>query len=163
MIREVQGDILLSHAAGIAHGVAPGDHFDSGLALQLREQWPALVRDFRHHCHTASPRPGGVWSWAGANGLRIFNLLTQEPPPGNHGHAKPGHAKLEYVNHALRALRKVVEDEKLSSLALPRIATGVGGLDWITVKPLVQQYLGDLAIPVYVYSEYKKGVAATES
>ncbi len=43
MIHEVAGDILLTKAQAVAHGVAPNDHFDSGLALALREQcrsWP---------------------------------------------------------------------------------------------------------------------------
>ncbi|MGV2462925.1 UNVERIFIED_CONTAM: Appr-1-p processing protein, partial [Pseudomonas aeruginosa] len=48
MIREVEGDILLSGAQVIAHGIAPQDHFDSGLALALRERWPSMVRDYRH-------------------------------------------------------------------------------------------------------------------
>jgi len=43
MIKEVSGDILLSGARAIVHGVAPGDHFDTGLALSLREAWPALA------------------------------------------------------------------------------------------------------------------------
>jgi O-acetyl-ADP-ribose deacetylase (regulator of RNase III) len=42
MIKEVSGDILLSKAQVIAHGVAPNDPFHNGLALQLREQWPAM-------------------------------------------------------------------------------------------------------------------------
>ena len=37
MIREVEGDILLTDAEAIAHGVAPHDHFQNGLALALRE------------------------------------------------------------------------------------------------------------------------------
>lgn len=158
MIQEVQGDILLTNAAAIAHGVAPGDHFDSGLALQLRGEWPALARDFRHHCHTTHPGPGDLWTWSAATGLRIFNLLTQEPPPGEHGHGKPGRARLEHVNHALRALRKALDAEPVASLALPRIATGVGGLAWAEVRPLIVQHLGDLPFPVQVYVEYKKGV-----
>jgi O-acetyl-ADP-ribose deacetylase (regulator of RNase III) len=42
MIHEVTGDILLSTAQAIARGVAPNDHFDSGLALALREKWPGV-------------------------------------------------------------------------------------------------------------------------
>lgn len=38
----------------------------------------------------------------------------------------------------------------------------VGGLDWEDVKPLVTQYLGELNIPVIVYTTYHKGVAADE-
>ncbi len=44
MIREVAGDLLLSEVEAIAHGVAPNDHFDQGLALALREKWPAMAR-----------------------------------------------------------------------------------------------------------------------
>ena len=44
MIYEVSGDILLSEARAIAHGVAPNDNFATGLALSLREHWPALYK-----------------------------------------------------------------------------------------------------------------------
>ncbi len=48
MIYEVSGDILLSEARAIAHGVAPNDNFANRLpALSLREHWPALYKDFR--------------------------------------------------------------------------------------------------------------------
>ena len=58
MIHEVAGDILLTKAKAIAHGVAPNDYFDSGLALELRKQWPAMVKDFRHYVHQTHPKPG---------------------------------------------------------------------------------------------------------
>lgn len=77
--------------------------------------------------------------------------------------AKSGKATVERVNHTLRALRKWVEEEKFASLALPRLATGVGGLDWKDVAPLVERHLGDLEIPVYLYTSYRKGVAAEET
>jgi O-acetyl-ADP-ribose deacetylase (regulator of RNase III) len=66
------------------------------------------------------------------------------------------------VNHCLKALRKTIEYEKFSSVALPKLATGVGGLDWKNVKPLIEKHLGDLAIPVYVYSTCQPGVKAKE-
>jgi O-acetyl-ADP-ribose deacetylase (regulator of RNase III) len=130
------------------------------LALALRERWPAMVKDFRHYCQVERPKPGGVWTWAGADGRRIVNLLTQEPAPAHH--AKPGRASVGHVNHALRELRRVAEEEQLASLALPRLATGVGGLDWKEVRPLVEKHLGDLKIPVLVYETYRPGVAAIE-
>lgn len=160
MIHFVSGDILLSSSRAIAHGVAPGDHFDTGLALALRERWPAMVKDFRHHCQVSHPKPGELWTWAGADGARIINLLTQDAAPGQHAH--PGRATIAHVNHALRNLRGLVEQEKIASLALPRLATGVGGLDWNDVRPLIERDLGDLKIPVCVYAEYRAGVAAKE-
>lgn len=160
MIHFLTGDILLSSSRAIAHGVAPGDHFDSGLALALRERWPAMVKDFRHYCQQSHPKPGTLWTWAGANGVRIVNLLTQEAAPAHH--ARPGKASLANVNHALRELARLVETEKIGSLALPRLATGVGGLEWSEVRPLLEKHLGALEIPVCVYETYKPGVAAAE-
>lgn len=160
MIHEVKGDILLTKAQCIAHGVAPNDHFDSGLALSLRENWPAMAKDFRHYAQQAHPKPGELWSWGGAGGVQIVNLLTQE---GEHtSGARPGPAKLANVNHALRRLRHLLETGETRSIALPRLATGVGGLDWADVFPLIQQHLGDLPLPVYVYVEYRKGQQAHE-
>jgi O-acetyl-ADP-ribose deacetylase (regulator of RNase III) len=52
--------------------------------------------------------------------------------------------------------------EKLTSLALPRLATGVGGLAWAEVKPFVEKTLGDLSIPVFLYTSYHKSMKASE-
>ena len=160
MIHEVPGDILLSQAAVIAHGVAPNAHFDRGLALSLRERWPAMAKDFRHWAHHSKQHPGTLWAWGGAGGRRIVNLLTREASENEGG--RQGRAKIEYVNHALKALREFCAKENIGSLALPRLATGLGGLDWSDVKPLVEHHLADLNIPVYVYATYKAGQAAPE-
>lgn len=152
MIRYVSGDLLKSQASLIAHGVAPNDNFGQGLALALRENWPALYKDFRHYCQSQHPKAGECWVWAGANGQRIANLLTQEAAYG-HGE-RPGKATIANVNHALRALHKYVEREKITTIALPRIATGVGGLDWKDIKPLIEQQLGSLDADIEVYETY---------
>lgn len=160
MIYEVAGDILLTKALAIAHGVAPNDHFDSGLALALRDRWPAMAKDFRHYAHQTHPKPGEVWMWGAVGGVRIYNLLTQE---GEHGHdTKPGRATLANVNHCLRRLRHELEKSEVKSLAMPALATGVGGLKWAEVQPLVKQHLGELSIPIYVYTTYHKGQKANE-
>lgn len=161
MLHDVQGDLLLTQAAVLAHGVAPNDPFSQGLALSLREHSPALYKDFRHYCQTYNPKPGELWTWVGADGKRIVNLFTQSAPEGHHG-GKPGRASLTAVSHALKALHKLAEQEKFSSIALPRLATGVGGLDWSEVRPLIAQHLGDLRIPVYLYTTFHAGVAAKE-
>lgn len=161
MIREVSGDILLTGAQSIAHGVAPNDPFQSGLALQLRENWPAMYKDFRHYCQTQHPKPGELWTWMSAEGKRVVNLFTQESAYG-HG-SKPGKATTQHVGHTLKALRKLIETERFSSVALPRLATGVGGLEWTEVAPLVQQHLGDVGIPVIIYTTYHAKQKADEA
>ncbi|MBY0575436.1 MAG: Appr-1-p processing protein [Gallionellaceae bacterium] len=160
MIHELTGDILLSGAKAIVQGVAPNDDFHQGLALQLRERMPALYKDFRHFCQTQHPKSGGLWTWMSADGHYIVNLFTQDAAY-EHG-SKPGNASLSQVNHTLHALRTFAQKEKLASLALPRLACGVGGLNWDDVRPLIEKQLGDLDIPVYVYANYQKGVKANE-
>lgn len=160
MITEVSGDILLTHARAIAHGLAPDDHFEHGLALQLRERWPSLARDFRHWHHQAHPKAGEVWTWTAPDGTRVFNLLTQDE--ATHAKRDGVRPRLEHVNHAFRALRREIEKEQPTSVAIPRIATGVGGLTWEEVRPLIQRHLGDLSIPIYVYAHYKPAQRADE-
>ena len=160
MIHEVEGDILLTNAQAIAHGVAALDPMNQGLALSLHEQYPSMHKDFHHWCHQTNPSPGEAWVWGGAEGVRIINLLTQE---GSHKAGnKPGKTTEPSVNHALRALKKIIQKEKFSSVALPRLATGVGGLDWDQVRPLIHNQLGELDIPIYVYVKFVQGSKAVE-
>ncbi|MEM7168043.1 MAG: hypothetical protein AAF581_21500 [Planctomycetota bacterium] len=52
MIHKVAGDVLLTKAQVIAHGVAPNDNFGQGLALALRE---ALARHVQGLSSLLSP------------------------------------------------------------------------------------------------------------
>ena len=160
MIREVSGDILLSKADTIAHGVAPNDHFNQGLALSLRKQYPQMYKDFRHGMHVKHTKEGGIVTWSGEDAPRIVHLLTQEHAKGDNAH--PGKAKTSYVNKALRELREWADGAGVATVALPRLATGVGGLGWDEVKPLIEQHLGDASFDVVVYSEFHSGQEADE-
>lgn len=159
MITKVTGDILLTDARAIAHGVAPHDHFNQGLALSLKQLHPAMVKDFRHYCFQFNPKAGSAWIWASPERV-IFNLLTQEPAKDKN--ANPGKATHANINHALKDLQKQVIENNIHSLALPKLATGVGGCEWSEVEPLIEKHLGDLNIPVFIYETYKKGVKADE-
>jgi len=158
MIHYVTGDILLTDADVVAHGVAPGDDFAQGLALSLREHWPAMYKDFRHWDRQFHPKPGEVWIWSGPLGPRIVALLTQDRAEERR-HLP---ARVEHVNHALKALRQLVDAEGIGSVALPRLATGVGGLDWDEVRPLVERHLADADAAVYVYETFQAGRKADE-
>lgn len=86
--------------------------------------------------------------------------MTQD---GEHSHGKkPDKATTANVNHCLRRLQHELEREEIKSIALPRLATGVGGLDWAEVRPLIQSHLGGLKIPVFIYNHYQPGVQAAE-
>jgi O-acetyl-ADP-ribose deacetylase (regulator of RNase III) len=161
MIHLVEGDILLSKAHAIAQGVGINDPMDKGLALQLHNLYPSMHKDFHHWCHQHSPEAGEAWAWVNAEGKFVVNLITQEKAD-SHDH-RHGVATLAHVQHSLKALAKIAVKENFTSLALPRLATGVGGLDWADVLPLIEKKLGDLNIPVYVYETYHADQAANEA
>lgn len=164
MIHSLDGDLLLSKAELIAHGVAPNDDFKHGLALALREKFPGMYKDFRHHCRQSNPKCGTVWLWQGVDQtgkpVKIAALFTQEPT--EHDGGRPGKAKTEHVNHALHELKKLVEKEHIASVALPALATGVGGLEWRHVEPLVQTQFAGVKATVCLYTKYTAGKAANE-
>lgn len=161
MIYEVEGDILLTKSPVIAHGVAANDPMTQGLALSLHKSYPAMHKDFHHWCHVQHPDPGEAWMWGTVGGVRLVNLITQD---GGYGHgAKPGQATLKNVRKSLKKLKKMAKKEKFSSMALPKLATGVGNLDWDDVKPLIYEQLGEMKIPVYLYTVFHEGKQAQES
>jgi O-acetyl-ADP-ribose deacetylase (regulator of RNase III) len=66
------------------------------------------------------------------------------------------------VSHCLRRLRHELEKGEVKSLAMPKLATGVGGMAWSVVHLLIVQHLGDLPIPIFLYSTFAKGQSAVE-
>jgi len=160
VIHFVSGDILLSRAQVLAHGVAPNDPMTHGLAFEVRQKYPALHKDFHHWCSQQHPKAGSAWLWGAPGGVRVVNLLTQD---GGYGiGAKPGRATLHNVREALRAFAKMAAKEGFESVAMPRLATGVGALTWEDVLPVIEDRLGGLELPVYVYAEYRPGKTAHE-
>ena len=83
------------------------------------------------------------------------------PPPAPEG-TGPGPASVKSVNQALRSLKKMIAEEKLKSVALPRLATGVGGLEWDDVRPLIMNQLADVDAKIYVYRVFAPGRKAKE-
>lgn len=86
-----------------------------------------------------------MWTWSGASDTHLINLFTQD---GSYGHgAKPRRATVTNVNHALRALAAEIQKEGYTGVALRRLPTGVGGLNWEEVEPLIEAHLG-VSIPI---------------
>ena len=54
-------------------------------------------------------------------------------------------SKLEWISQGLADLRKVLAEKQISSVAIPPLGCGLGGLEWELVKPRIEYALGDLA------------------
>lgn len=158
MVQLVAGDILLSRSEVIAHAMAPEENFSSGFAKALRRKWPAIAEDFRRHRARGALHPGGVWVWKAPSGQQIVGLITHEVAQEK----KAGRATVAYVDHALVALRGLVKRRRAKSLAITRLATGSGGLQWSDVETFIHEHFMDLKIPVTLYDRHRRGVKISE-
>jgi O-acetyl-ADP-ribose deacetylase (regulator of RNase III) len=159
-MKEVTGDILLSEAQALVHGVAIDDDFKHGVGAELKSMWPSLYKDFRHFCKTQSPKEGDVWAWKGPGSPVIFNLFTQGAPKSDGG--LPGKATLSNVHHALKNLTKELNEQEIKSVAITKLATGVGGLEWNEVKNTLTNDLSNYKGKVVLYTTFKAKEKAQE-
>lgn len=160
MIYEVEGDILMSRAAVIAQGVSVNDPMTSGLARKLQEKFPTMRDEFNEWCEETKPKPGAIWLWGGAGKTKVLNLLVGEEADPEL--TRPSRPNKIAVNQAFRAMNKLVVDERLTSIAMPKIGSGVGGIDWLEVKGMMHSQLGELLIPLFVYVTELDGLLASE-
>ncbi len=160
MIYEVEGDILMSRAEVVAQGLSINDPMTSGLARKLQEKYPSMRAEFEQWCEETEPEPGDVWLWKGTGKSKILNLIVGEAADPELGRARRPN-KIA-VNKAFRTLNTVVVEERLSSIAMPKIGSGVGGIDWLEVRGMMHSQLGELLIPVFVYVTELDGMLASE-
>lgn len=83
----------------------------------------------------------------------VLNLATQDSRGG---------AEIEFVEECLENFTDYYKEEGITSLAIPRIAAGLGGLEWEDVKELLNEVLGPLPIPIYVYENFEKFTLGNE-
>ena len=69
------------------------------------------------------------------------------------------HGNLEKT---LKNLVKFIEKDKPDSIAIPKLASGVGGLEWDDVRQSIDKFLDGIEVLVYVYTTYSKAVKAKE-
>lgn len=151
-VEYISGDLFLSRAQTLAHGVNCRGRMGAGIAVEFRRRFPKMYKDYRQRCHREELRPGDLFLWKDSTPW-ILNLATQDRTSG---------ARFTFVEACLTRLARDYANEGITSLAMPRIAAGLGGLVWSEVRELIDSILGPLPIPLFVYDEYVEEVAADE-
>jgi O-acetyl-ADP-ribose deacetylase (regulator of RNase III) len=159
MIYEVEGDIMLTRAQVIVNDVGVGDPMTRGLSRVLNERYPVMVEDYREWCEQNNPEPGEVWLWEAADKTQIINLITHE---GDEDPTRVRRPNKIAVNRCLRRLAKMVIDQRIKSLAMPKIASGDFGLDWIEVRGMMDSQLSEVLAPIFIYVVELEGQVASE-
>ena len=131
-----QGDIFQSGAEALVNPCNTVGAMGAGLALAFKRKFPAMNKDYVKFCNEGKLRPGVMHVWEGDNPKFIINFPTKEHYVQD--------SKLEYITKGLEALKQVVEEKEIKSIAVPAIGTGLGNLSWDIVKPLLEEFADSL-------------------
>lgn len=149
----VRGDLFINRvgAGALGHGCNCAGSMGAGIAVGFKERYPAMFEEYRR-CKATPPEfgLGDVFLWREDGRPAVFNLGTQ-PRPGRG-------ATYAVVEQVLREMRAVADREAVTTIAVPRIAAGFGGLSWKKVRTIVEAVFADWAGTLFVYDDFEAGV-----
>lgn len=150
MLNFVQGDILDSDCEVLVDAVNCVGVAGKGVALAFKRRFPRLHSHYLSICEYGLIQPG-IPKWH-------LNMDSSSPtwivlfPTKNHWRDP---SKLEWIDKGLRRLAEDLLEEGelgISSIALPALGCGAGGLDWEReVKPLMLTHLGSLNLRIDIH------------
>jgi hypothetical protein len=108
-----------------------------------------MYKEYRRHCKTI-PRQfnvGDAFLWKEKHRPFVFNLGTQE---------RPGrYATYQAIEKALMSMMSQADIEGIKTIAIPRIGSGYGGLEWKKVSEVIEKVFENWSGILFVYEEYQ--------
>ncbi|MCK9914717.1 macro domain-containing protein [Microbacteriaceae bacterium K1510] len=123
-----------------------------GVAREFKERDPQMFASYKHICDKKLLAPGKLWLWRGAD------YWTLNFPTKIHWRNP---SKLEWIEAGLQKFVDAHEGQGIREISFPRLGCGNGGLDWNDVRPLMERYLAQLKIEVYIH-DYTKAIGLPE-
>lgn len=139
MIIEATGNLLKAPVDALVNTVNTQGVMGKGIALQFKRAFPAMFEEYAAAAKRGEVALGKmhVWPTQTLDGPRyVINFPTK-----GHWRAK---SRLEDVESGLRDLVRVIRDLSITSIAVPPLGCGNGGLDWADVEPRIRAALSDL-------------------
>lgn len=136
MIRLMKGDILQAQVEAIVNTVNCVGVMGRGIALQVKKAFPENYNAYLAACERGDVRPGKMFVFdAGPLGWPryIINFPTKR-----HWRNK---SRIEDIEAGLVSLIEEIQARNINSVAIPPLGSGLGGLDWNEVRPLIESAL----------------------
>lgn len=149
MIRYLDGDIFTGPAQTIVNTVNTVGVMGKGIALEFKKRYPAMFESYKLACEKKRLKTGRLMLFYEADHW-VLNFPTKE-----HWRSP---SRLEYIEQGLIRFTKIYAEYGITSIAFPKLGCGNGELDWKDVKPLMEKYLKDLPIDIYIYTGVIKDV-----
>lgn len=144
----VEGDLFQSPAQTLVNTVNTVGVMGKGIALQFKRIYPEMFEKYRALCESGELTIGRLHVWRTPNKI-ILNFPTKEH------WRRP--SRPEYIKAGLETFVGSYDRAGIHSVAFPPLGCGNGELDFDrTVRPLMEEYLADLPIRVYVYPPLKR-------
>jgi O-acetyl-ADP-ribose deacetylase (regulator of RNase III) len=128
-----EGDLLQAPVDALVNPVNTVGVMGAGLAKQFAAAYPTMLGEYRNLCATGRLQPGVMHVWG--TGLEQPRFVVNFPTKRDW--RSP--SKLEDVHRGLEALVEEVGTRHISSIALPALGCGLGGLEWRTVRRAIAQ------------------------
>lgn len=139
MIRETSGNLLRADAEALVNTVNTEGVMGKGIALQFKKAYPAMYDDYRKAAKAGDVRLGRVqvWPTGQMTGPKyIINFPTK-------GHWK-SRSRIADIEAGLVDLIRVIRELEITSIAVPPLGCGNGGLDWRDVEPRIVRAFGQI-------------------
>ncbi len=150
MITFVRGNLFESAAQVLTNTVNCVGVMGKGVALEFKTKFPALFEDYRKRCERGDVRPGARYLWEDDK-VQILNFPTKRDWRQA--------SLIGDIEDGLKFLAANYQRMGIHSLAMPALGCGNGGLDWNSVRPLIEKYLGPIRdLDVYVYEPAAAGM-----
>lgn len=147
MIEYKSGDILQADVEAVVNTVNCVGVMGRGIALQFKKAFPENFKAYAVACQNEEVQPGRMFVFQTGqltNPRFIINFPTKR-------HWR-GASRLEDIQSGLHALVDTIRQYHIKSIAIPPLGSGLGGLDWMVVKPQIEAALkpqSDVQVIIY--------------
>lgn len=130
-IERGSGNLLTADVDALVNPVNTEGVMGKGLALQFKKAFPDAFASYEQACKTGEVETGRMQIVRRLAAPRfIINFPTKK--------RWRDPSRLEYIRDGLRDLVARIEQLGISSIAVPPLGCGNGGLSWSQVKPLIE-------------------------
>ena len=146
MFRALIGDLFASRAQTLVNTVNCVGIMGKGVAEQFKLRFPAMFEDYKTRTNRKAVQLGEPYLYRDQSGAQIINFPTK-------GHWRSP-SRIADIERGLDYLAAHAANWGITSVALPPLGCGNGGLEWSEVGPLIYRKLHRLPIDVEVYAPY---------
>jgi O-acetyl-ADP-ribose deacetylase (regulator of RNase III) len=147
MIQFTTGNILDAEAEALVNTVNCVGVMGRGIALQFKHAFPGNFKAYASACERGAVQPGRMFVFD--TGELTLPRYIINFPTKRHWRGK---SRIEDIQSGLEALVQEIQLRGIRSIAVPPLGSGLGGLDWQQVKPLIERALGavqDLQVQIF--------------